>query len=74
MSKDLVFIARECTMMMYRLTDCGVPAIVARELGMMYRKRYQKTKELIYFDQFLLDTTYDWAVKKGFDRDNYTNN
>ena len=73
MMKDLAFIANECCKIMYILTDNHVPAIVAREIGLMYRQRYERTKELLTFDQFLLETTYKWVIEKDLDWEKYTN-
>jgi len=65
-------IALECIKMMYCLTDFGVPAIVARELGIMYRNELKTSGQKYKFNHFLSKTSYSWILSKPeFDYDKY---
>jgi len=72
MSEPEIDIAIECIKMMYCLTDFGVPALVARELGIMYRTQVRENEFDGKFNQFLLKTSYSWIVTADdFDYDKY---
>lgn len=59
---ELQEICQNCTRIIYVLTEAGVPKLSAREMTLTYRQKCDELAKVIPWREFILGTTYAWAL------------